>query len=203
MACRLVSISVTLRGTATVSYSWGIKYEFASLLAKMTAYLEALGNLRQQEPPWITNLCKRCRAMGCTCGIVERSFVRTIESHTGRWGGSWTITYVGKLTQNCESDPVQVSSGMRDVLKSPEQEPVIANIPIPERLGEQKLWMVKIDQSAYAQEQCCTYAGCKRSALYESVALNDDGRAEYVLLFSCADHIQHYAEQYVFDPPAQ
>ena len=64
MACRLVSISVTLRGTATVSYSWGVKYGFASLLAKMTAYLEALSNLRQQEPPWITNLCKRCRAMG-------------------------------------------------------------------------------------------------------------------------------------------
>jgi len=201
MPCRLSSTSVTLRGRATVNYSWGFKYGFASVTAKMTAYLDALDNLRQKEPPWVANLCKRCRQSGCSCGTIERSFVKTIESHTGFWGGSWTITYVGKLTQNCESIPVEVSSAKRDALTVSDASPIRANAAVPENLGEQRLWMVRIDLSAYEQKQCCSYAGCQVDAIYESVGLDDDGQVEYILLFSCAGHVQHFANQYGFDVP--
>jgi hypothetical protein len=201
MTCRLVSTGVTLTGTATVSYAWGFKWGFPSLLAKMTAYLEALDNLRQQEPAWIPGLCRRCQERGCACGSIEREFVKTIEAHTGGWGGTWTISYVGKLIQTCVPTQSQVSSSTRNVLKSPNQEPVVANVQIPEKLGDQNLWMIKIDESAYSQRQCCTNTACKNDALFESVALNADGKAEYVLLFSCADHIHYYAEQFGFDVP--
>lgn len=204
MTCFYGPLSQTISGTGVAFYSWGFKWGFNSGLAKIMAHLQANDNLRLKEPAVVRSLRADCdQRVDCAAGgDYTRVFIRSWEYHTGGpwgWGGMWKVHTLGRVDQPCVDEKVEVSS--TGPLKDPESEPALVGIQIPDQLGEQKLWMVRIDQSAYETEQCCSYTECKRNALYQAVILGDKGRVEYVPMFACNRHIHDDAKRFGFDVP--